>query len=225
MPVLVVAATLAEVDPFVAGLNRVAEAGPRSTRYTGYGREIDVLVTGVGMVATSSWCSRALATKPFDLALNLGVCGSFKTALAPPTVVHVVSDRLVELGAEDGDDFLTIQQMHLLGDDEFPFTGGRLVNASPPSSAALSGLQQVEGVTVNTVHGNDVSIAGVARRFDPDVESMEGAAFMYACITQGVPFAQLRAISNFVERRNRSAWRLNEAIAELARVTRRILES
>ena len=32
---------------------------------------------------------------------------------------------------------------------------------------------------------------------------MEGAAFMYACLIQGVPFAQVRAVSNIVERRNR----------------------
>jgi futalosine hydrolase len=222
---LVVAATAAEVDPFVAGLSRVAEAGPKSTSYTGAGHEIDVLITGVGMVATSSWCARALSAERFDAALNLGVCGSFRTALGPGSVVHVVSDRLVELGAEDGDSFLTIQQMNLLGDDEHPFKGGKLVNGSPPPFGALTGLAKVEGVTVSTVHGNDASIARLTGRFDPDVESMEGAAFMYACLIHGVPFAQVRAVSNIVERRNRSAWKLNEAIAELARVARRILES
>jgi futalosine hydrolase len=222
--VLVVAATPAEVGPLVAGLGHGANTGPRSTRYTGVGHDIDVLVTGVGMVATASWCSRALSTHEFDVALNLGVCGSFRAAIDPGTVVHVVSDRLVELGAEDGDSFLTIQQMNLLGDDEFPFTSGKLVNGSPPLFAALTGLPKVDGVTVNTVHGNEASIARVTGRFNPDVESMEGAAFMYACLIHGVPFAQVRAVSNIVERRNRSAWKLNEAIAELTRAARGILE-
>jgi futalosine hydrolase len=222
--VLVVAATAAEVGPFVAGLSRVADTGPRSTRFIGTGHEVDVLITGVGMVATSTWCSRALCAEQFDAALNLGVCGSFKAAFKPGSVVNVVADRLVELGAEDGDAFLTIQQMKLLGDDEFPFTGGRLVNASTPF-AAMNGLPKVEGITVSTVHGNDASIARVRDRFHPDVESMEGAAFMYACLVHGVPFAQVRAISNIVERRNRPAWRLKEAITELALVARRILES
>jgi futalosine hydrolase len=177
------------------------------------------------MVATSSWCSRALSTQRFDVALNLGVCGSFRAAFDPGTVVHVVSDRLVELGAEDGNTFLTIQQMNLLAADEFPFTGGRLVNASPPALAGLTALHQVDGVTVSTVHGNEVSIARVSERFNPDVESMEGAAFMYACLIHGVAFAQVRVVSNIVERRNRSAWKLNEAIAGLADVAQRILES
>ena len=40
---------------------------------------------------------------------------------------------------------------------------------------------------------------------------MEGAAFMYACLVQGLPFAQVRAVSNVVERRNRGAWKMAEA--------------
>jgi futalosine hydrolase len=222
--VLVVVATEAEVGPFVAGLTRVAAAGPRVTRYRAPGHDIDVLISGVGMVATASWCSRVLAVERFDVALNLGVCGSFTTSIPPGTVVHVVSDRLAELGAEDGDSFLTIHQMGLLRDDEFPFTGGRLVNDSAPPIASLTSLRAVDGITVSTVHGNEVSIARVTGHFTPDVESMEGAAFMYSCLIHGVPFAQVRAVSNIVERRNRSAWKMNEAIAALCAASLRMLE-
>jgi futalosine hydrolase len=83
----------------------------------------------------------------------------------------------------------------------------------------------VTGVTVNTVHGNERSIAAVVQRFGPDVETMEGAAFMYACLIHGVQFAQVRAVSNFVEKRSRSAWRIPEAIASLAAVVIRVLEA
>jgi len=223
--VLVVAATEGEVSPFVAGLTRVAEADSRRTRYRSAVHDIDVLISGVGMVATASWCSRALAAERFDAAFNLGVCGSFRTAIAPGTVVHVVSDRLAELGAEDGDRFLTIHQMGLLREDEFPFTGGRLVNDSPPPIASLANLQAVHGITVSTVHGSEVSIARVTEHFTPDVESMEGAAFMYCCLIHGVPFAQVRAVSNIVERRNRSAWKMEEAIAALGAESLRMFES
>jgi len=223
--VLLVAATEAELSPLVAGLRRVSAVAPRVTRYQGAGHDIDVLISGVGMVATATWCARVLSAERFDVALNLGVCGSFRPEIFPGAVVHVVSDRLPELGAEDGDAFLTIQEMKLLGDDEFPFTGGRLVNASPPVLGVLTSMRAVSGITVNAAHGNDDSIARVTKRFSPDVESMEGAAFMYACLIQGVPFAQVRAVSNMVERRNRAAWKLNEAIANLGAVARQILES
>ena len=58
-------------------------------------------------------------------------------------------------------------------------------------SAALQKLPAVRGITVNTVHGNERSIADTVRRFDPQVESMEGAGFMYACLIHEAPFAQV----------------------------------
>jgi futalosine hydrolase len=176
------------------------------------------------MVATAAWCSRVLAGGGYDVALNAGVCGSFDRTIAPGAVVHVVADRLAELGAEDADRFLTIQDMRLLGEDEFPFQGGLLVNGAPPQGATLAGLPTVTGLTVNTVHGHEPSIAAVVERFAPQVESMEGAAFMYACRIHDVPFAQIRAVSNIVERRNRAAWKMPEAVDALCRTLQRIVD-
>lgn len=232
MRILVVAATEMEVAALRTALAARVSGGrpppvhdPAETGYrTGSGFAIDVLVTGVGMVATAARCSLALAGRPYNLALNVGVCGSFDPVLPPGSVAHVVADRIAELGAEDDEAFLTAQELHLLGDDEFPFAGGQLVNATPPANAALEALPSVSGITVNTVHGRDQSIAQVRSRFAPQVESMEGAAFMYSCLLAGVPFAQVRAVSNAVERRNRAAWKLPLAIENLGRAALMILD-
>jgi len=215
MTLLVVAATPMEVAPFVATLRHTGSADERLARYTSNGHDIDVLTTGVGMVATAAWTARAIARKTYDAALNFGVCGSFDTALVNGRVVHVVTDRIGELGAEDGDAFLTVAELGLVGDNEFPFEGGRLVNRSAPDAGALGRLDAVHGLTVSTVHGNDQSIATALGRFEVQVESMEGAAFLYCCLTAGVRCAQVRAVSNRVERRNRAAWNLPLAIQAL----------
>ena len=215
MRILIVTATAGEVVPLVARLQPAAEPGSRLQGYVHATHAVDVLTTGVGMVATAAWCSRTLAAGEYDMALNVGVCGTFDRALALGTVVHVVSDRLPELGAEDGDRWLSIHDLGLLGENEFPFRGGELTNLAPPDNAALRALPEASGITVNAVHGNDESIARVLERFVPRVESMEGAAFMYACLVHGLPFAQVRAVSNVVERRNRAAWNMPEAIAAL----------
>jgi futalosine hydrolase len=178
----------------------------RLIAYVYRSHDVDVLVTGVGMVATAAWTSRVLAETRYDFALNLGVCGSFNPALPLGGVVHVVSDRIAELGAEDDDRFLPIEELGLP-------TEYRFVNALMPDNPVLRGLPIVNGITVNTVHGSEESIAAVVRRFDPDVESMEGAGFMQACQIHGVVRAQVRAVSNVVGKRNRAAWRLDEAIA------------
>jgi futalosine hydrolase len=176
------------------------------------------------MVATAARTSTALARTTYDLALNLGICGSFDRALSPGTVVHVVSDCMPELGAEDGDAFLTVGELGLQPGDAPPFTDGRLVNRAVPANPVLQTLPAVTGVTVNTVHGAERSIAETARRFAPQVESMEGAGFMYACLIHEVPFAQVRAVSNFVERRDRSAWKIDEAIASVCRVGLEVID-
>jgi futalosine hydrolase len=200
MRLVVVAATPDEVPDF-RGL-------AHGSRWPAH--DIDLLVTGAGMVATAARLSRALAVNRYDLALNLGVCGSFDPALPPATVVHVVSDRIAELGAEDHDAFLTIDELGLLRGDDV-----QLVNTTPPAVEALSRLPPVRGITVNTVHGRADSIAAIVERLHPQIETMEGAAFMYACRIAGVPFAQVRAVSNMVVPRDRGAWRMEQAIASL----------
>lgn len=224
MRILLVAATDPEVGPLLDQLQPRPAAAPRTSTCRRASHDVDILITGVGMVATAVWVSRALMTAQYDLALNAGICGAFDPHLSPGTVVHVASDRIAELGAEDGDRFLTIHELQLLGENEFPFSGGVLTSVDPPGNAVIRGLPAVTGITVNTVHGREASIAAVRERWQPQVESMEGAAFMYACRVAGVPCAQVRAVSNVVERRRRAAWQLPEAIGALCRTTLAILD-
>jgi futalosine hydrolase len=217
MRILIVTATSMEIAPLAAVFHQTAERGAKLTSHTHGAHDVDVLVTGVGMVPTAAWSAHVLARNSYDLALNFGVCGSFDRALAPGTVVHVVSDRIAELGAEDDDAFLTMDELNLPGDYEF-------VNAAPPVNPALQELPAVTAISVNTVHGNARSIAAVIARFHPQVESMEGAGFMCACQAARIPFAQVRAVSNIVEQRNRGAWQMAEAIGSLARTALAILE-
>lgn len=225
MKILLVSATYMEIAPLVARLRFIAETGPRMKSYTLGQNEIDVLTTGVGMVATAFWTSQAMTKKKYDLALNFGTCGSFDRSLAPGKTVHVVSDRIAELGAQDGERFLDVHELSLLGENDFPFKWGQLVNLSPLSNAVLNKLPAVNAITVNTVHGEEKAIAIAAERFKPHVESMEGAAFMYACLLNEMVFTQVRAVSNIVERRNRDAWKMAEAIRELGETGMAILQS
>lgn len=219
MHILIVSATELELAPFAAELRAHSR------------HQVELLATGVGMVATAAWCSRALAERRYDLALNFGVCGVFDRQVAPGTVLHVVKDQLAEIGAEDGEAFLTLGELKLQRTDPLRLDGDVVVNPAPPDCSGLTSLPAAVGITVNTVHGHERSIARVLERFGastggrPLVESMEGAAFMYTCLIHGVPFAQVRAVSNIVERRNRSAWKMEDAVRNLGAAAKRILDS
>src|SRR4029434_842092 len=98
------------------------------------------------MVATAAWSSRVLAMREYDVALNLGVCGSFDRGIPAGAVVHVISEELPEMGAEADDAFLTLHDLKLLARDDFPFRDGRLVNAEPPTIQTLDQLPRVNGI-------------------------------------------------------------------------------
>ena len=168
---------------------------------------VDFLITGVGMVATGFAMGKHLVTNKYDLILNLGIAGSFDRSIALGEVVEVTEDCLSELGAEDDDTFLPIETLGF--GESFFKTNTRL------SSYINSDLRQVTAITDNTVHGYEPSIKNLTTRIQPQLESMEGAAFFYACKQAGVPCLQIRAVSNYVEKRNRDAWQIGLAIKNL----------
>ena len=167
--------------------------------------KIDYLVTGVGMVATTFKLTQQLSKNQYHLVLNVGIAGAFIESLEIGSVVQVSSDRLVELGAEDQDKFLPADEMKLISKNELEFS----------TDIKIDNLQTVCGITVNRVHGNAESIAKIREQFNPDVESMEGAAVGFVCSKLDVPWCQIRSISNRVEPRNKANWNIPLALKNL----------
>jgi len=160
------------------------------------------LVGGVGMVSTAIAVSKALHSKSYDLVINAGIAGSFNRSLKIGDVVEVSEDFISELGAQEGNRFLTPEEMNL--EMQYKVQMPRRTH-----------LNSVRGITVNTVHGDDLSIMKIVHRLNPQIESMEGAACMLACLEAKVPCVQIRSISNYVEKRNKSNWDIGKAIENL----------
>lgn len=192
MQILIVAATDAEIEPLVSAL----------------GAKLEILVTGVGMTSTAFALGGHLATHRYDLAINLGIAGSFDRTLDLGSLVEVSEDTFSELGAENGEEFLSLSA---LGFGEVTFTP----TACLQDIDRAFHLPQARGITVNTVHGNTASIERIEARLAPQVETMEGAAFFQACRQANIPCLQIRAVSNYVEKRNRDHWKIGPAIANL----------
>src|SRR5262245_66431092 len=113
MPILIAAATDAELACLARAIGPGRPLRHRLVEHTMNGRELHVLVTGIGMVATASWCSRALTESRYDLAVNIGLCGSLDESLMPGTLVHAVSHCPAALRAEDGSKFLPTRRTGL----------------------------------------------------------------------------------------------------------------
>ena len=186
--------------------------------------EVDFLITGVGMTASAYALTKKMSKKKYDLAMNIGLGGTFREEIKIGEVVNVVTDCIADLGAEDGEKFLTLSQMGLLDEDKYPFWNGKLKSEEAGKYVSLSSLKNVKAITVNKVHGHEDSIQRTIRKFHPDVESMEGAAFYYVSMMERVPCIQLRAISNRVEPRNRESWNIELALQNLTQVVSQFME-
>lgn len=77
-------------------------------------------------------------------------------------------------------------------------------------------------VTVSSCSGTMARGKELASRFGAICESMEGAALAHVAGLYDVPFLELRAVSNLIEDRDLSRWRLAEA-AEVAQRAVRIV--
>ena len=205
--ILIVAATSLEIEPLSRVLNTFIPLKRKNFVTTKYKElSIDVLLTGVGMVNTA-FAMGALKSSDYDMGINAGVCGTFNPDLQIGEVVNVTEDCFSELGAEDDDQFIRVSEMNL-GNE-------KTIGNNPFLGTYVSRFKKVRGITVNTVHGNEKSIEVVRKRWSPDVESMEGAAFLMACNKFNRTCLQLRAVSNKVEKRNKENWNLPLAISNL----------
>ena len=181
------------------------------------GMDLIPIVTGIGSVATAWALTKQLSSGlVIDLAINIGVAGSYCDEIKTGDVVLPVSDCFADAGIETKSGYLTLAEAGLQDPDAFPFTSGRIVSENRFISHAAGMLRTVNAVTVNTATGSENSIKRIIRKYNPDIETMEGAAFFYICRRENIPFLAVRAISNKVEPRVRDRWNVPLALENLS---------
>lgn len=191
MRALIVAATQEEIAQSIPFLHKT---------------NIPYLITGVGMVATTFALTRYLSTHPCELIINVGIAGAIDKSLTIGELVEIEKDTFAELGAEDDEKFLSIQ--------ELGFGHATYNNIAIPNLNTK--LVKVEGITVNKVHGREFSITELQHNFpNAAVESMEGAATFFVAQQFNIPIIQVRSISNYVEKRDKNNWNIPLAIQNI----------
>lgn len=213
LKIILVSATRLEIEPTLLFLEHYRSEKPNT--YLFGKLEIETCVTKVGMVNTAFELGKFVG-RSFDIAINAGVAGSFGDYDAGE-VLNVTDDCFSEFGAEDGTSFISSDILGL-GEQRVGFN--TLVH-----NAVSDKLPMVSGITVNTVHGDEDSIARVKKTYKPDVETMEGAAFIQAANNYNWRGIQLRAISNKVEKRNKENWQMPLAIKNLNIVLIELIKS
>ncbi len=217
MKILIVAATTLELEPLLTTISSKNIIPNPISSFAYNQSEITILITGAGIMSTTFQLTKLLAKERFDLALNLGIAGSFDATIPLGTMVEIVAEEIADLGAEDDNNFIPIKNMPFFDAQQFPFTNGILDNPQTALSIIFDHppLRQVRGLTVNKVTGNQQTIRQLMDLFEGDVESMESAAFFYVCLQYQIPFMAVRSIANYVEVRDTSRWQIPLAVKNL----------
>lgn len=201
MEVLLCAATRFEIDPtiqYLASQNI---------------KNIDILVTGVGLIAATYHITKAVYQKRPQLILQAGIAGALDNNLKLGSVVIIESETIGDLGVMEQGSFRSLFDMKFLQENDAPWTNARLLNASGILDELL--LPRVKGVSINEITTLPSRIEHYKDTLGASVESMEGAALHYVGLMENIPFLQVRSLSNFVGERDKSKWHIKEAIENL----------
>lgn len=170
-----------------------------------------LLIGGIGQLQTAYALQNRIGLERPGLVIQAGIGGApAKDDIGK--VYAIGSERIADLGVMEKTRFTNIFDMGLENRNRFPFRDGKLDN---PYRSLLewTGLPVLDGATVNGIMSTDVD--GLQRNSIRVVESMEGAALHYVCLMENVPFLQIRAVSNMTGDRDKSRWKLKEALMSL----------
>jgi futalosine hydrolase len=189
------------------------EIAPTVERLRSRGAKVEVLITGVGLVATTWNLAQRLVHNPPGFLLQAGIAGAFDHSRKLADVVAVRRDTIGDQGVWEMGRFHSTFALGFGNPSQAPWEDGWLVNHNKLLDELA--LEDLNAVSVNQVTTEPAHIRYCRDELHASAESMEGAAFHYAAISAGIPFLQVRAFSNYIGERDKSRWQLRESIASL----------
>lgn len=149
------------------------------------------LVCGIGPVEAALATARAVAGETPDAIVHVGIAGS--SALPAGSLVLGQNALYCDLADRDS-------------------TLPRVERAEPDAALLAAASRALPDAHVLPI-GTTARVGGCD---GCAVEAMEGFGVLRAAAEAGVPAVELRAISNRVGERDRSRWRIDDALAALA---------
>jgi futalosine hydrolase len=227
MNILIVAAEQEELDFAIAAYNslkgNLADKVSVTFRLTGIG------ATQACHTVTREIYLALMEQKPYDFVMDIGIAGSYDMDMFPMGSAAIVrEEHFGDLGFETDNGFKDLFQYGILKKDGFPYTDGALKRTAlpfPQVERCISRYKEGIGITVQTVTGDPAKVESLVKRYNPHIESMEGAAVYFACIMENVPFFELRTVSNAVGERDMKKWDIPAALATLEKCCMEILEA
>jgi len=185
---------------------------------------IDIVYTGVGILSSAVSLTQYTLQHSPHLIIQAGIAGSLDTNINLGDVVAVQQECLGDTGVQERGEWKDIIDMGFQQANELPFNNKYIENEWLANYNILQ-LPEVTGVTINQITTDQARIGMLQTKYGAQVESMEGASLHYVCKLFDIPFIQIRAISNYVGERDKSKWKIKEAVENLNETVIRMLNS
>jgi futalosine hydrolase len=186
------------------------------------GRTVLLGVTGVGLLNTALCAGRWLARPDVDGLVDLGIAGGYDLDETPMgSVCFAWRETWPEYGLLDEQGAADPEG---LGFAQAEADGRKIWNRlklNPSRDAGRMGLTlgegwlRASGVTVSGVTGTPERAGWLKLSCNGQMENMEGFAAAYAATLRGLPFLEVRTISNLVGSREPDDWNLKGALRSL----------
>lgn len=185
---------------------------------------IEIHVCGVGPAAAAAYTAKALASAQYDLVINMGIAGGFSGKAEIGSLV--IADNIVaaDLGAESSTGFLSLEQLGF-GRTSISVDAKLLTDVKEALQQTDLTIYTGTILSVSTVTGTAATALEFAERIpQARAEAMEGFGVATAALLHQLPVLEIRAISNLVGPRERSLWRIDEALHSLSVASSALLE-
>jgi futalosine hydrolase len=211
MNILLTAATAKEIEPFF-----------EYYRHTKKIRDIDIVITGIGLTAATYHLLKQISLKRPGLVIQAGVAGCFDKKIPLGTVFAVKRETIADQSVIELKKLKTVFDLKLVPHDQSPFSKGWLENDL--KILKKINLKKVTAISVNEITTSVQRVKFYRDAFKPVIESMEGAALHYTCLMEKIPFIQLRSISNYIAERDKTKWDMKQSIINLNRELINLIE-
>ncbi|TVP88671.1 MAG: futalosine hydrolase [Alkalicoccus sp.] len=178
-------------------------------------------VCGFGPVEAAVRTAVLLGTEKPDMVINAGVAGGFAGRSSIGDTVLGSESILADLGADSPDGFISAEQLGFGKNTWCSKTASSVLPAFPAQTTHLGQI-----LTLSTATGTESGEQNLRKRYpEACAEAMEGAGVASAADAAGIPFLELRTISNKVGPRDLAGWELSRALNALTDSIRLLKEA
>lgn len=198
---LIIIPTYLEAQSLLNGLKNTREIQPVSP-------SIDLLITGAGIAATL-YILGTINPYAYHSLIQIGIGGSMGK-YAPGQVLFIKQDAFADMGIIENQQNIPLCDAPFIEEQDAPLNDAAMLLPLSPWD-----MPQANAATVSHVK-NTFTFSDYLEKLRAEVITMEGAAFVYYCQKKKLTsYYQIRAISNYIEERDKNRWKISTALHHL----------